>query len=106
MHKYAEKEVWNSTREKQDRHHAQQPAMDNLDGCVKKGENDYRQRTQDGTTRLHQQRGLHLDENNLGCSTSNSTLNNFEDVLILNPVAVIDMETIHTTPSTSLATDR
>ena len=41
MHKYAEKEVWNSMREKQDRHHAQQPAMDNLDGYVKKGENDY-----------------------------------------------------------------
>ena len=27
MHKYAEKEVWSSTREKQDRHHAQQPAI-------------------------------------------------------------------------------
>ena len=37
MHKYAEKEVWNSTREKQGRHHAQLPAIqekDNLDGCV------------------------------------------------------------------------
>ena len=44
MHKYAEKEVWSSMREKQDQHHAQQPAIqqkDNLDGCVKKGENDY-----------------------------------------------------------------
>ena len=48
--------------------------------------------------------GLHLDQvdaTNLGSSTSNSMPTNFEDVPVLNPVAV----RLHTTPSTSLATD-
>ena len=47
--------------------------------------------------------GLHLDQvdaTNLGSSTSDSMLTNFEDVPVLNPVAV----RLHTTP-TSLATD-
>ena len=50
--------------------------------------------------------GLSLDQvdaTDLGSSTSNSMLANFEDVPILNPVALIDTET--TTPSTS-AIDR
>ena len=64
-----------------------------------------RQRTPDGTKRLHQQRSTtwdytwnQVDATNLGSSTSNSMPTNFEDVPVLNPV--------HTTPSTSLATDR
>ena len=32
MHKYAEKEVWSSMKEKQDRHHAQQPAIQYIEG--------------------------------------------------------------------------
>ena len=44
----------------------------------------------------------HLDATNLGSSTSNSMLTNFEDVPISNPVAVIDTETI---APTSSATD-
>ena len=49
--------------------------------------------------------GLHLDQvgaTNLGSNTSDSMPTNFEDVPVLNPVAV----RLHTTPSTSLATDR
>ena len=44
--------------------------------------------------------GLHLDQvdaTNLGSSTSNLMPTNFEDVPVLNPVAV----RLHTTPSTS-----
>ena len=43
-----------------------------------------------------------LDANNLGSSTLSSILANFEDVPVLNPVAVIDTET--TTSSTSSVT--
>ena len=44
--------------------------------------------------------GLHLDQvdaTNLGSSTSNSMPTNFEDVSVLNPVAVIDTETTYNT---------
>ena len=44
-----------------------------------------------------------LDATNLGSSTSNSMLTNFEDVPVLNPVVVIDTET---TVPTSSATDK
>ena len=48
--------------------------------------------------------GLHLDQvdaTNLGSSASNSMPTNFEDVPVLNPVAI----RLHKTPSTSLGTD-
>ena len=44
--------------------------------------------------------GLHLDQvdaTKLGSSTSNSMPTNFEDVPVLNPVAVIDTETTYNT---------
>ena len=43
-----------------------------------------------------------LDANNLGSSTSSSILANFDDVPVLNPVAIIDTAT--TIPSTSSVT--
>ena len=44
--------------------------------------------------------GLHLDQvdaTNLGSSTSNAMPTNFEDVPVLNPVAVIDTKTAYNT---------